>query len=190
VAPLAELPLSDLLSTLSERSPAPGAGSASAWAGSLAAALLEMVAAFVGADAAAARSRVLRAQLLDAGEAEMHSYEPVLAAMQLPTSNPARKSQLEQALSAACDAPLALARAAGEVAELGAQVAEQSKPTLRGDAVASVLLAEAATRSAAGLVQINLRDCSDDARLTEVVRLAERAARVRDQVLSESGKPG
>lgn len=185
MAASAERPLVELLSALAERSPAPGAGCADAWAGALAAALLEMAAAFAGAEDAAARASVLRGQLLEAGEAELSSYEPVLAALRLPADDPARAQQLREALSAASEAPLAIARAAAEVAELAADAVKQSKPALRGDATAGVLLAEATARSAARLVEINLAELSGDSRRDEVARLSERAAAARESALAQ-----
>lgn len=134
-----------------------------------------MVATFAGADDAAARAPILRAQLLDAGERELHAYEPVLGA----TTTEARR----EALSAASDTPVAIARAAAEVAELAARVASESKPALKGDAAAAVLLAEAVTRAAARLVEINLSGAPDDPRVGEVAILSERAARARESVL-------
>lgn len=169
----AESSFAELLAALSERSPAPGAGSAVAWGGALGAALLEMTARFAGLDDLAARAAVLRGELLEAGERELHSYEPVLAAK--------GEQERAEALSAASDSPLAIARAAAEVAELGARVAAQSGPALKGDAVAGVLLAEAAVRAAARLVEINLSRIPDDPRLEEVTQLNERAANARRQ---------
>jgi len=179
LTPSADRPFAELLAGLSERTPAPGAGSAVAWSAALAAGLLEMVASFAGssAEAAAARATVLRAELLAAGERELHAYEPVLSA----------KSEDERraALSAASETPLAIARAAAEVAELAAEVADASKPSLKGDAVAGVLLAEATTRAAARLVEINLAGVPGDARLGEVAELSGRAARARERALGD-----
>jgi len=131
-----------------------------------------MVASFAGEGETAARGAVLRGELLDAAERELHAYEPVLAA----ATDDARRA----ALSAASDAPLAIARAAAEVAELAAAMTERSKPALKGDAAAGALLAEAATRAAARLVEINLRGTPDDSRLAEAATLSERAARARE----------
>jgi hypothetical protein len=136
-----------------------------------------MVAAFAGDENAAARAPVLRAELLEAGQCELHSYEPVLAA--------ATPEACAEALSAASEPPLAIARAAAEVAELSARVMGESKPALKGDAGAGVLLAEAAARAAARLVEINLRGRADDPRLAEAGRLAERAAEARAFALGE-----
>jgi formiminotetrahydrofolate cyclodeaminase len=134
-----------------------------------------MVAAFAGAHEAAARAPMLRAQLLEAGERELHAYEPVLAA--------ATPEARREALSVASETPVAIARTAAEVAELAARVASESKPALRGDAVAAVLLAEAVTRAAARLVEINLSGAAGDPRLGEVASLSERAAGAREQAL-------
>jgi formiminotetrahydrofolate cyclodeaminase len=181
-APSAELPLGQLLAALSERSPAPGAGTAAAWAGALAAALLEMVAAYADNDRVSARAATLRARLLDAGDADAGSYQPVLEAMRLPPSDASRRQQVDAALSAASEAPLTIARAAAEVTELAVDIVRRSKPALRGDAIVAVLLGEAATRSVTQLVEINLGDRGDDPRLSEAARLADRAALARGQL--------
>jgi hypothetical protein len=134
-----------------------------------------MVAAFARDEEAAARAPILRAQLLEAGERELRSYAPVLAAR----TPEARR----EALSAASETPLAIARAAAEVAELCAQVMAASKPALKGDAGTGVLLAEAAARAALRLVEINLKGSPNDPRLLEGARLAERAAAAREHAL-------
>jgi formiminotetrahydrofolate cyclodeaminase len=181
----AELSLTELLNAVSERSAAPGAGSAAAWAGALAAALLEMAARFAGVGDVAARARTLRSQLLASGEKELRSYEPVLAAARLDPSDPAREQRLHEAMSHASEAPLAIARSAAEVAELAAEVAAKSRPALRGEAIAGVLLAEAASRSAASLVEINLNGSSGDPRLAETLELRSRLAAAREHVLPD-----
>ncbi len=179
MSPSAERPLADLLAALSARSPAPGGGSASAWSGALAAALLEMAAAFVGDSAAAARATRLQAELLDCGEQELRSYAPVLEAVRLAADDPSRAERLGDALSRASEAPMAIARVSTEVAELAAGIVKDSKPALQGDAAAAVLLAEAAAQAAARLVQINLAGCPDDPRLAEVAELTRRAGAAR-----------
>ncbi len=178
----AERPLAELLSEVASHTPAPGGGSAAAWAGALGAALVEMAAAYAGDDEAASRARALRADLLAAGDQELHSYEPVLAATRAPAGDPGRELRLAAALSEASRAPLAIARASTEAAELGAAVASRSKPTLRGDAIAGVLLAEAATQTASALVRINLGEGEGDPRLVEIESLMGRAGAARDRV--------
>jgi methenyltetrahydrofolate cyclohydrolase len=181
----AERPLAELLASLAERTPAPGGGSAAAWSAAIAAALLEMAAAYAGADAEARLAASLRARLVEEGDRELRSYEPVLAALRLPASDPSRERSLSRALSAASEAPLSIAHEAAEVAELAAAVAARSKPALQGDAVAAVLLAESACRAAARLVEINLHG-SGDSRLIEVATVADAAAAARGRALARA----
>lgn len=178
--PAGQSACSELLSALAARSPAPGGGSAAAWAGALAAAVLEMSASFAGEQELVDRGSVLRNRLVAAAEAELHSYEPVLSALRLPVSDPTRDERLAGALSDASEAPLEIARVTTEVAELSADVVARSKRDLRGDAVAAVLLAESAARAASELIRINLRD---DPRVGEVERLSARAAAARARAL-------
>jgi formiminotetrahydrofolate cyclodeaminase len=144
-----------------------------------------MVSAFADDAEAGARAPILREELLEAGEGELRSYEPVLQALRLPAGTPERERELRTALSAASDTPVAIARAAAEVAELAARVTANSSPALRGDAAASVLLAEAATRAAVRLIEINLRGEAEDARVEEAERLSRRAANARERALSD-----
>jgi formiminotetrahydrofolate cyclodeaminase len=184
VARPAEIPFAELLNELARRSAAPGAGSAAAWSGALAAALLEMVALYADDEAKADRAHVLRAELLDAAEAELHGYEPVLAAMRLPADEPSRQRQLRDSLSKASETPTAIARACAELAEVAFEVWVHSSVQLRGDVAGGVFLAEAATRSAARLVEINLAGSADDPRLAELRELVDRAAEARAQLLA------
>jgi len=183
VPPSAELRFRALLDSLSARSPAPGAGTAAAWSGALAAALLEMTAAFAGADDVAARGAALQAELLEQGDRDLLAYEPVIAATRLDSADPSRGERLREALSGACEPPLAIARATAEVAELAAAMTERSERGLEGDAATGVLLAEAATRAAARLVEINLQGQADDPRRAEVAALGDRAAAARARAL-------
>ena len=175
----AERSLGLLLADLSARSPAPGGGAASAWAGALAAAVTEMAARFADATESATRAAELRAQLLAAGERELHSYAPVLEAQRLPSDDPSRRERIQTALTEASEAPLAIARASAEVSELAAALARAGNPALAGDAIAGAVLGEAATRSAARLVEINL----GDRRPHELPELIGRAAAAREQAL-------
>ncbi len=66
--------------------------------------------------------------------------------------------------------PLEIAEVAVDVAALAAVVAERGDQAMRADAVSAALLAEAAARAAATLVEVNLGTTSSD----------ERVARARD----------
>jgi formiminotetrahydrofolate cyclodeaminase len=177
----AERPLAELLGAIAESTATPGGGSAAAWAGALAAALVEMTAGFAHSQAATERARELRSDLLAAGQRELTAYEPVLEAARLPADDPSRAERLGSALAAASESALAIARAAAELAELGAAVAARSKPALTGDAVAGVLLAEATCAAAGRMVEINLAGRERDPGITAARALAERAAAARDQ---------
>jgi formiminotetrahydrofolate cyclodeaminase len=176
-------PFGDLLESLSERTPAPGGGCATAWSAAIAAAMLEMAALFAASDGDASRASDLRDELLSQGERELTSYQPVLKALRLPADDPDRPEMLEDALSDASEAPLAIARAAAEVAELAVAVAVRGKRDLSGDAIAGALLAEAACQAAARLVELNLSARPDDRRLAELATLKLRAAGARDRAL-------
>lgn len=143
-----------------------------------------MAALFADARESATRAAELRAQLLAAGERELHSYTSVLQAQRLPSDDPSRQGRIRSALTEASEAPLAIARASAEVSELAAALAKAGNPSLAGDAIAGAVLGEAATRAAARLVEINL----GDQRPHELPELIGRAAAARDRALHE-GSP-
>jgi formiminotetrahydrofolate cyclodeaminase len=181
----------ELLDALAERTPAPGGGTAAACAGALAAGLVEMAARFSSAQEAVRprmddvleRAGELRARLLELGETELRAYEPVLAAQRLSREDPERAARLRSARSAAAQSPLQIADATADLAELGAEVALVGNRNLEGDAVAGCLLAEAACRAAARLVEINLPDGEGDLRARSAGDLSRRALAARDRAL-------
>jgi methenyltetrahydrofolate cyclohydrolase len=188
----ADRTLAELLDRIAAQEPAPGGGIAAAWAGAIAAALVEMAAAVVLARSgpaderiAALRSRAtgLRARQLELAEEDMRSYQPVLDALGLERGDPARAARLQAALSAAAEVPLAIAAAAAEVAELAADVAQAGSRQLVGDATAAAVLAEASTRAAVRLVELNLAHDPEDGRLRLATGLAERAWAARMSTL-------
>src|SRR5919198_348548 len=80
---------------------------------------------------------------------ELHVYAAVLEVMREPAETSGRSERLDAALSDATDSPLAIARAAAEVAELAAEAARSGNRHLRGDAMTGALLAEAGGAAAA-----------------------------------------
>jgi formiminotetrahydrofolate cyclodeaminase len=153
---LSKQPLEEFLSHVAAATPAPGGGSSAAVSAALAAALVEMAASVPSSQAsgssrsarAAERAGALRAQALRLAEEEMSSYAPVLEARD--------EHERELALAAACEPPAQIAETAAEVAELGLEVATSASPSVRGDALAGVVLAEAAASAAFRLVEINV----------------------------------
>jgi methenyltetrahydrofolate cyclohydrolase len=173
------------LEEVAAATPAPGGGTSVAWTCALAAALVQMASAFAGPGATevVSRASALRERALALGEQELRSYEPVLEALKLPRDDPERPSRLDAALSVAAEAPLELARAGAEIADLARQAARSGSVHLRGDAEAGLLLAEAACQAAANLVEINLAGRADDERLEEAASLRRSAAALRAEVV-------
>ena len=191
----ARRPLVDLLDDVAAEVPAPGGGASAAWTTALAAGLVDMAARFTlarGEHAAvhgrmrevSARAAELRARALELAERELHAYEPVLEALKLPREDPSRPERMESALSAAAGPPLEIAGAAAEVSELAAEMVAGGSRLLEGDAVAGLLLAEAACRAAARLVRINLGGREGDPRLDELTSLVERVSAARSSAPS------
>lgn len=163
-----------LLAEVAAPKPAPGGGSSAAVACALAAALVEMS----GDERAAA----LRERALELAEADLGSYAPVLEAQRLPADDPARAERLRAALSEASTVPLEVAEIGGAVAELAAAAARGGRRSLEGDATAGALLAEAATRAAARLVELNLGGQAGDPRLAAAREHAARAWAARSEL--------
>jgi len=175
---LADRTLSALLGEIAAATPAPGGGSTAAVACALAAALVEM-----SAGPPHERAAALRARALELADADLDSFAPVLDAQRLPAADERRPERLRAALSAASETPLAVAAVGCEVAELAAGLARGGRPSLEGDAAAAALLAEAATRAAARLVELNLAGVPDDVRLREAGEYAARAWAARESAL-------
>jgi formiminotetrahydrofolate cyclodeaminase len=152
------------LEAVASDAPAPGGGSSSAFVAGLGAALVEMSARLAGRSEAIARAGELRRQAMTLAEEELTSYAPVLAARS--------DEERSAALAAASEPPARVAELAAEVAELGIDVAASTSAAVRGDALAGVVLAEAAASAAARLVAINV----DSGAVLERARQAERRA--------------
>jgi formiminotetrahydrofolate cyclodeaminase len=184
----------DLLDEIAAETPAPGGGSVAALVAAAAAGLVAMGARFSkrqweGAGDAVGRAEQLRAHVAPLGDADAVAYEEVLTAMRLPRhlEPEVREEAIGHALSRAADVPLVIAEAAADVAELGALVAENGNPTVRADAVAGVLFAEAAVRAAANLVEVNLAMTEEDERLGRARELVTQARGATARALAAGG---
>jgi glutamate formiminotransferase/formiminotetrahydrofolate cyclodeaminase len=158
------------LERLAAATPTPGGGSAAAYAGAMAAALVGMVARLtIGkreyADvqermaAIAERADQLWAALESAVEADAKAFDGVLQAVRLPKKTPsekeARAAQLERATVQAAAVPLAVSRFAAETLELAAEVAREGNRSAASDAGSAGALAEAALDAAGLNVAVN-----------------------------------
>ncbi len=197
--PLAQDTVEGFLAALGSDRPAPSGGAAAALACALGAALAEMAAGLCGAAADAGlaadelreRARAARAAVVRLADEDAAAYARVLTAQRLPRTDGSRKERVRSALAAAADPPLEIAVTAAVVAELAAELAEAGNPRLRGDATAGALLAEAAARAAARLVEINLARVADgDLRVRRALAAADRALAAREHALALDPAPG
>lgn len=134
------------LDEVAARTPAPGGGAVAAMTAASAAALVSMAARFSSADETAKTGDELRAHLVQLASDDAAAYTAVLA-----TQGKAR----QEALRHATEIPRAIVSAALEVATLAHGLVENGNPRLLGDARVAELLAEAAGKAAAVLVEIN-----------------------------------
>jgi formiminotetrahydrofolate cyclodeaminase len=130
------------------------------------------------------RAAALQARALELAEDDLTSYARVLEAERLPADDETRSDRVRDALSAASEAPLAIAAAGCEIAEIAAEIARGARVHVEGDAATAALIAEAATRAAARLVELNLAGMPDDIRLRTAAEYAARAWAARAQVVT------
>jgi formiminotetrahydrofolate cyclodeaminase len=132
------------------------------------------------------RAGALRDRALELADRELHSYEPVLEALRLPTSDPDRETRLASAMVAASAPPLAIASVGAQLAGIAAETVDGVSAHLMGEAIVASELAEGACRAAARLVEINLAGAAGDPRLTEVAGLVRSAAESRAETLAKA----
>jgi formiminotetrahydrofolate cyclodeaminase len=179
-----DIAFEELLDTIAAETPAPGGGSVAAFVTEMAASLAAMAARFAhdwdGAAGAVAQAETLRHRAAPLAIEDAVAYENVLTAMRMPKElePEVRNTLIGETLSRAADAPLQIAETAVDVAELAAEIAVCGNPNLRGDAAAASILATAASRVAANLVEINLATVEGDERVElarALVRNSEKA---------------
>jgi len=180
----------ELCETVAAETSAPGGGSVAAIVTAFAASLTAMAARFAteqweDAAGAVAQAEALRARVLPLAEEDANAYENFLVARRISeeVDSDIRDAAVGDALSRAADVPLAIAEAALDVASLAADLAEHGNPNLRGDAATAALLAEAAVRATANLVEVNLATREGDERIERARELVEMSRRMSRRVL-------
>jgi formiminotetrahydrofolate cyclodeaminase len=173
---LTDKPVTNFLDELASNAPAPGGGSVASLAGALGAALVSMVCNLtLGKKAYAdvqddiqdllAQSEALRQELTDLLEADVAAYTGYSKAAKMPRATEEEKAEraevMQAALKTATDVPLQIAEAAAKVMDLCMPAAEKGNKWAVSDAGVAVLMAEAALRSAALNVLINLGSLKD-----------------------------
>jgi glutamate formiminotransferase / formiminotetrahydrofolate cyclodeaminase len=154
----------------------PGGGSAGAYAGAMAAALVSMVARLTAgkkkyADVEPEMQSVitaaekLRRDLTLAIAADIAAFDDVMAAYKMPKDSEAeieaREEAIEQAMTVAAEVPLKVTRDAASVLGLAAIVAEKGNVNAVSDSGSAANLALASARAAAMNVRINASSIKD-----------------------------
>ncbi len=180
--------LDRFLDELEAPAPSPCGGTAAAATAAMAAALVTMVArgsaGWADGAGVASQARALRSRLTALGDDDAAAFELVLVTMRDRSGSPEQRDfALGSALLRAAEVPLRIAETAADVAELAATAAAEGSPQLRPDATAAAALAEAATRAAAHLVEINLAIVPGDRHSERAALLVTAAAGARERAL-------
>jgi formiminotetrahydrofolate cyclodeaminase len=179
---LTDKPVTSFLDELASNAPAPGGGSVASLTGALGAALVSMVCnltlgkkGYAGVQGdiedLVARSEALRHELTNLLEADVAAYTAYSVAAKLPRDTDEQKAErataMQAALKNATEVPMRIAEAAVKVMDLCLPAAEKGNKFAVSDAGVAVLMAEAALRSAALNVLINLGSIKDAAFVAE-----------------------
>ena len=196
---IVEQPVTTFLDQLASGAATPGGGSAAAILGAMGAALVSMMCnltigkknyAEVEGEMRAVLddAESLRRRLADMVAEDIAAFDGLMAAYGLPKENDELKAQrgaaIQVGLKAATEAPLSCARASAEVIALALRAAKVGNTNVISDAGVGALAAQAALRSAALNVYINVPSLKDaayaaacrqeiDALLASAVPLAE-----------------
>jgi formiminotetrahydrofolate cyclodeaminase len=205
---LTELSVAELVARLATDDPVPGGGSASALAGAMGAALVQMVVELTSGRSASAddddalteirgAAASLQSELLRLAEADSAAYASVVAARRMPRGTDleteSRRVQLDAAIREATRAPMYTAGRAGDVLVLAERLAPIGSRHAISDVGVAGHLAAAAIRGAALNVEINLpyvvkdEELAAEARQTvdELLRDLERRERALTSAVNE-----
>ena len=173
---LTDKPVTSFLDDLASNAPAPGGGSVASLSGALGAALISMVCNLTlgkkgyeevqgDIQGLLAQSEALRQEMIDLLEADVAVYTAYSLTAKMPRNTDEEKAARTQAMQAALKnatmVPLRIAEAAVKVMDLCMLTAEKGNKGAVSDAGVAVLMAEAALRSAALNVLINLTFIKD-----------------------------
>jgi glutamate formiminotransferase/formiminotetrahydrofolate cyclodeaminase len=189
------------LDALASGAPTPGGGSAAAYSGAMAAALVAMVARLtIGKKKYAdvelemqvllEQAERLRSAMAESVQRDTAAFQAWLAALKLPKETPERAVERDQAIQQAtlkaAQVPLEVARQAVEILTLAAKVAAFGNLNAISDSASGAALARAALTSAGWNVRINCLSLPEHAACMEMLnelRLLEaRAGELETQV--------
>jgi glutamate formiminotransferase/formiminotetrahydrofolate cyclodeaminase len=181
---LASMTLRDFVDDLSSESPAPGGGSVSALAASMAAGLAAMVAVLSHTkkgfeskheqlDRIAVRAQKLKDEMLAAVDNDTAAFDLLLEAFRLPAS-PERDAAINEATIGAALVPLSVLEACPSIIELCSEIAGIGLQASLSDAGVGAQMGRAAAAGAYQNVCINLGSVSDP-RKDELLTRADNA---------------
>jgi glutamate formiminotransferase/formiminotetrahydrofolate cyclodeaminase len=176
--------LDEWLDALAGGAPTPGGGSAAALAGTMAAALVAMVArltvgrkTYAAADTRAreilAEADTLRAELRRLVDEDAAAYGKVSEAYKTPKENPRRTTWIDDALMEAARIPAEVARRALRVRELAAEIETIGNKNAVSDARVAAMLARTAADGAFENVKVNIAAMSDQTRAMGLLSLSD-----------------
>lgn len=178
--------------------PTPGGGACAALAGSLAAALTQMVAGLTigrrkyqtaDAEMQAILDQIsgIRADLTQAIDDDAVVYQRVMLLLQQRTNNNEKTltQALEDALIGAAQVPLRITRLSHDVADMTAQVITLGNRYALTDAMVGLLLAQTAVRAARWGVLVNLKEIQDDKLRKRWVNEATRHQTAVDELVAQ-----
>lgn len=197
-ARLSGLTLGEFAARVGEPLPGAGGGSVSAYAGSLAAALVDMVCRLsshgreggppADLEPTCAGAESLRGRLVAAVDADADAYLQVVGANRLPHATDEERAAREAAIAAAtrhaAEVPLASAEACLEVLELAGSLSSGFMTAAASELGIAVLEAMSGIRGAAVTVATNLQHLDGDPAAGELKRRMAEIERRADEVFA------
>ena len=158
--------IKDFLDDLASKQPTPGGGATAALAGTMAAALVSMVAKLSfdkGKDFKEIEEKAekLRRELLSLADEDCQVFERVMQAYQTKKEEPGRLRKIQKALEEASQVPLETAEKSVEVVKLASDCVREGKQNAVSDARVAIELATAGVYGALENVRINLESIKD-----------------------------
>jgi formiminotetrahydrofolate cyclodeaminase len=163
----------DFLDEVAAPSPTPGGGSASAYSGAMAAALLMMYTgltlarkSYAGVHDEMQRVRAqaagLKEKLSQAVEQDARAFEAVMETSKMEKGSSERAAATQEAMKGAAMVPMRVAEDSARALQLARSVMDKGLKSAKSDITVATFLAQAAIRGALENVRANLAEISDE----------------------------
>ena len=177
---IASLPLTEMLTRLGSKEPAPGGGAAAAVVGAISAGLASMVVAYSIDKKSLAEHREklstassllveIRTKLLEFADKDAEAYAGLNELWSLPKDDPKRVEKWDSALDLAIMVPLGIMEAGSELMNVYEKIAPISNPNLHSDLASAAAMCHASVISAGHSVRVNAEMLEDAGRKAEVL---------------------